>query len=98
MSEIDVDEVLEHQLDANMHLMPYEVYSELFDSIGMLGNERDQLKAENIKLRELVKDMKAYICKMYHDEPCAVTCGAYDEMLGICVYGKRMSELGIEGK
>ena len=51
-----------------------------------VDNERDQLEAENIKLRELVKDMKAYICRMHHDEPCAAVCDAYDEMLGVCIW------------
>lgn len=50
MSTVNVDEILEHQLNANMLLMPYEVYGQLFDSVAELGEE-------NAKLRELVRDM-----------------------------------------
>ena len=46
MSAMDVDEILEHQLNANMLSMPYDVYFEL-----------KALERENTKLRELVYDM-----------------------------------------
>ena len=49
-----------------------------------------------VALEELVEDMKAHICRTHRDEPCAVACGAYDEMLGVCVYEKRMVALGLE--
>lgn len=52
MSAVDVDEILEHQLNANMLLMPYEVYAQLFDSVAELGDE-------NAKLRELCADLYA---------------------------------------
>ena len=92
MSNVNVDEIIEHQLNANMLAMPYDVYSQLFDSICELGDERDQLKAENAKLRELCRDMHRAIC-------CLVVLG--DDYAGehedeLCALDDRMSELGVE--
>ena len=51
MGVVDVDEILEHQLNANMLSMPYDVYSELFDAVDGLGVEIENLQSENAKLR-----------------------------------------------
>lgn len=48
----DVDEILEHIINANMLSMPYDVYFELFDAVAGLGVEIENLQAENVKLRE----------------------------------------------
>ena len=55
---VDVDEILEHVINANMLSMPYDVYFELFDAVAGLGVEIENLQAENTKLRELL--MLAY--------------------------------------
>lgn len=47
----DVDEILEHTINANMLSMPYDVYFELFDAVAGLGAEIGNLQAENDKLR-----------------------------------------------
>lgn len=48
----DVDEILEHVINANMLSMPYDVYSELFDAVDGLGVKVEKTEAENAKLRE----------------------------------------------
>ena len=53
----EVDEIIEHVINANMLSMPYHVYSELFDAVDGLGVEIENLQSENAKLRELVKSM-----------------------------------------
>lgn len=40
----DVDEILEHIINANMLSMPYDVYSELFDAVAGLGVEIENLQ------------------------------------------------------
>ena len=56
MSAVDVDEILDHQLNANMLLMPYEVYAQLFDSVAELGDE-------NAKLREQIERLQPKDCE-----------------------------------
>ena len=56
MSAVDVDEILEHQLNANMLLMPYEVYVQLFDSVAELGDE-------NAELREQIERLQPKDCE-----------------------------------
>ena len=86
MSAIDVDEILEHQLNANMLSMPYDVYSELFDSIDSLGVELD-------KLRELVRDM----CEcLEHSKPLCKKCKFQELDCQWFKFSDRMRELGIE--
>lgn len=48
----NVDEIIEHIINANMLSMPYDVYSELFDAVDGLGVEIENLQAENAKLRD----------------------------------------------
>ena len=48
----EVDEIIEHVINANMLSMPYDVYSELFDAVDGLGVEIENLQAENANLRE----------------------------------------------
>lgn len=92
MSVIDVDEILEHQLNANMLSMPYDVYSELFDSVAALGDE-------NEKLRELARDMwEGYNdprCEECHlkDTPTCADCPICAREAAVI---DRMRELGIE--
>lgn len=47
----NVDEIIEHVINANMLNMPYDVYSELFDAVDGLGVEIENLQAENAKLQ-----------------------------------------------
>ena len=62
----NVDEIIEHVINANMLSMPYDVYSEPFDAVGGLGFEIENLQDENAKLRELVKEL----WDGYVDPPC----------------------------
>lgn len=57
----DVDEILEHVINANMLSMPYDVYSELFDAVDGLGIKIEKLQAENAKLREEQREYQATI-------------------------------------
>lgn len=50
----EVDEILEHVINANMLSMPYDVYSELFDAVDGLGVKIENLQSENAKLREYI--------------------------------------------
>lgn len=52
----DVDEILEHVINANSLSMPYEVYLDLFNAVAELGGEIENLQAENAKLREQVAE------------------------------------------
>ena len=66
--------------------------------MGELQEESERLKAENAKLRELVRDMWRDIPK---SESCgwdasANCCSGSDECKGECAYWYRMHELGIE--
>lgn len=63
----DVDEIIEHVINANMLSMPYDVYSELFDAVDGLGVEIENLQAENAKLRLKLKEM-AEIIAVFADE------------------------------
>jgi len=66
----------------------YEVYSEMFDLIAEAEYKYDNLKAENEKLRELVRDMwRDGMCDCDEQYTCAE-----------CEYGyhERMRALGIE--
>lgn len=90
----DVDEVIEHVINANMLNMPYDVYSELFDAVDGLGVEIENLQAENDKLRELVKrmfDRVSYECRC-----CSVFCSDWDEDNECCVFTTLMRELKVE--
>ncbi len=65
----DVDEIIEHVINANMLNMPYEVYSELFDAVDGLGVEIENLQSENAKLRELCADLR--FCKRNNCLTCS---------------------------
>lgn len=82
MSAVDVDEILEHRLNANMHSMPYDVYSELFDSIDALGTELDRLQSENAKLRDLMHERasRRAIDHMTEDELRIWATNLYDRI------------------
>lgn len=60
-----------------------------------LGNERDQLKADNAKLRDAVMDMYFQI-----KETCDICdgdfCSNYDEENDCCRFDTIVDELGIE--
>lgn len=92
----DVDEIIEHIINANILSMPYIVYSELFDAVDGLGAEIENLQSENAKLRELLADILAnahygadfcYTCDYSPD--CEVCCRK------VCVYVHRARELGV---
>lgn len=53
----NVDEIIEHVINANMLSMPYHVYVELFDAVDGLGVEIENLQSENAALRELLLDV-----------------------------------------
>ena len=84
MSAIDVDEILEHQLNANMISMPYHVYAQLFDSVAALGKE-------NAKLRELCADMWFWGYEGHIDSE-----SQEQQMRHIDGVLDRMRELGVE--
>ena len=85
----DVDEILEHVINANMLSMPYDVYYELFDAVAGLGVKVEKLQAENAKLRELCAD----IYKRFRG--VVFECWAYSsEDFRMCE--QRMRELGVE--
>lgn len=65
----DVDEILEHTINANMLSMPYDVYFELFDAVAGLGAEIGNLQAENAKLRELVSGLE-HCCQGFACDCC----------------------------
>lgn len=83
----DVDEILEHVINANMLSMPYDVYSELFDAVAGLGVKVEKLQAENANLRELVRDMR----KCLSDE-----CKRCHEWGDVCDLDESLRDLGIE--
>ena len=100
---VDVDEILEHVINANMLSMPYDVYVELFDAVAGLEVEIENLQAENAKLRELVRDM--LMCLTWQYEPHSYMCDGCDccrfrgKTSGMCGLGQfrgRARELGIE--
>lgn len=80
MTSAQIDEIIEHVINANMLNMPYDVYSDLFDAVDGLGVEMEKLEAENEKLRELVSEM-------YEDE-----CDECDRWK----YRDRIRELGVD--
>ena len=88
----DVDEILEHVINANMLSMPYDVYYELFDAVAGLGVKVEKLQAENAKLRELVTELHFLIT----DERVYVhyECESWERRLDAVEKGMR--ELGIE--
>ena len=95
----DVDEILEHVINANMLSMPYDVYSELFDAVAGLGVEVEKTEAENVKLRELVRDM----WEGYNDPRCeechlkdTPTCADCPICAREALVIDRMRDLGIE--
>lgn len=51
----DVDEILEHIINANMLSMPYDVYFELFDAVAGLGVKLENLQSENANLRGYIE-------------------------------------------
>lgn len=87
----DVDEILEHVINANMLSMPYDVYSELFDAVDGLGVEIENLQSQNTKLREMLAEDNEELAKMwrviYYLYSFAKTCG---------VDAEDMRELGVE--
>ena len=90
----DVDEILEHVINANMLSMPYHVYFELFDAVAGIGVEIENLQSENAELRKLVRDTYAFLAwadgaTHYGGEP-AVHASDRKEV------ERRMRELGVE--
>ena len=53
----DIDEIIEHVLNANMLSMPYHVYSDLFDAVDGLAVDIEKLQDENAKLRRIAIEM-----------------------------------------
>lgn len=53
----EVDEIIEHVINANMLSMPYDVYSELFDAVDELGVKVEKIEAENDRLREWCSEL-----------------------------------------
>jgi hypothetical protein len=88
----DVDEIIEHVINANMLSMPYDVYSELFDAVDGLGVEIENLQAENAQLRKLVSEL--WLSCPVHESDCNV-CQHNGGSTG-CELSDRMRELGIE--
>lgn len=102
----EVDEIIEHVINANMLSMPYDVYSDLFDAIDGLGVKIENFQSENAKLRELAEKawkVAEMLCQAWdgpcHDDgvsikpPCPM-----DERDELCVYGliqRDLRELGI---
>ena len=82
----NVDEIIEHVINANISSMPYEVYSELFDAVDGLGVEIENLQSQNAKLRELAKNLYE----------CNGSCERCVELTGRCEYKEQLRELGIE--
>lgn len=88
--------------------MPYDVYLELFDAVDGLGVEIENLQAENAKLRELCKDMMAFVedddaCEHCgHDAECVEAADGelvlpYEgRCLMLDLFADRMRELRIE--
>ena len=77
----------------------------LSEHIGDMSDELDSVKAENAKLRELVRDM--YACISHANEQdwfyfereetgCGMSCTVNGEGCGLSVLADRMRELGIE--
>ena len=81
----NVDEIIEHVINANMLNMPYYVYSELFDAVDGLGVEIENLQAENAKLRERCADLYAEMIT-YSDAP----------NYNASVWAPKLRELGVE--
>ena len=98
----DVDEIIEHVINANMLSMPYDVYSELFDAVDGLGVKIEKLQSENAKLRELARlehecNAHAQLCEFCphngidfeHED---ISCDVTDNI------ERLRSELDVEGK
>lgn len=77
----DVDEIIEHVINANMLSMPYDVYSELFDAVDGLGVKIEKFQAENAKLRGLIKKYMSaarYLCGHKGGcDTCNLDCASY---------------------
>lgn len=84
----EVDEIIEHVINANMLSMPYDVYSELFDAVDGLGAKVEKTEAENVELRKLCADLR--FCRR---QDC-LTCshGRFCDMR----FDERYAKLGIE--
>lgn len=90
------DEVLKARGRENMERASAD---RLRNRIQEISADRDRLKAENEKLRELVRDMWQDIpkteCSFDVEEGC---CDSYENCHGECALWYRMYELGIEAK
>lgn len=90
----DVDEIIEHVINANMLNMPYYVYSELFDAVDGLGAEIENLQSENAKLRELVRDIMPIVCRGCYERLCEMP--EEEHPFVTCSFADRMRELGVD--
>lgn len=99
----DVDEIIEHVINANMLSMPYDVYSELFDAVDGLGVKIEKLQSENAKLRERLQAILGNFLDGYMSDSSEYPCDLCDEWGpcsihedGRCMFYEQLRALGIE--
>ncbi len=91
----EVDEIIEHVINANVLSMPYHVYSELFDAVDGLGVKIEKLQEDNAKLRELCADLVRQIKLAEYFDCFGCKCEKWGECDGECVFERRARELGV---
>ena len=62
--------------------------------VDTIFHERDQLEAENAKLRELVSDLMPIVCDGCHERLCEMP--KEEHPFVECLFAERMRDLGIE--